>query len=73
MPLPYSNFRDGASSEPVKTIKISDNEDSSVDYLEICAQDLIDAVKANDTKGVAEALRAALDLLDSEDPHTNEE
>jgi hypothetical protein len=71
MPLPYSDYRDGASSEPVKV------QDAEPDYLEMCADDLNHAIKADDTKGIAAALRAAFDLLDSEPhvegPHTNEE
>ena len=69
MPLPFADYKDGASaSTPVETIKRkSDNEDEH-DYLEMCAGDLMHAFKANDVKACAAALRAAFDLLDSE-PH----
>lgn len=76
MPIPYKNFRDGASSAPIEKKKMQTTE-SEPDLLEICAEDLKQALKADDTKAIAEALRAAFDLLDSEPhvegPHTNEE
>lgn len=68
MPLPFSNYREGASSAPVETKQMSTTEDSAVDYLEICAEDLHNAMKAGNIKGIAEALRAAFEILESE-PH----
>lgn len=77
MPIPYKNFRDGASSAPVEVKKIHTNDSKESDLLEICAEDLNNAIKSSDIKGIAEALRAAFEHLDSEPhiegPHTNKE
>ena len=43
-------------------------EDQEYDSLESAAQELIDAVKAEDVKGAAMALRSAFELMGSE-PH----
>ena len=43
-------------------------EDSDYDSLESCAEDLTRAIASKDLKGVASALRAAFQILDSE-PH----
>jgi hypothetical protein len=52
------------------------DESESPDSIEYCAEDLMKAVHANDKKGVAEALRSAFTILDSEPhdegEHTNE-
>jgi hypothetical protein len=54
----------------------SDGEEE-YDAMEAAAHDLMTAVHARDTKGIAEALRAAFELADSEPhvegPHENEE
>jgi hypothetical protein len=76
MPIPYKNYRDGAASMPIESIKVG-SDDEGMDYLEMCADDLKHALKAGDSKAIAAALRAAFELLDSEPhvegPHTNEE
>jgi hypothetical protein len=47
-------------------------EDDSGAGISAAAQDLIDAVHAKDSAGVASALKAAFDILDSE-PHEENE
>jgi hypothetical protein len=52
------------------------DENSELSDLEICAEDLMKAVHANDRKAVAEAFRSAFEICDAapheEGPHTNE-
>lgn len=76
MPLPYSNYRDGAVSEPPKAIKISEAL-PEMDLLEVCAEELLQAFKDDNIKGIARILRDVFDYLDSEPhvegPHLNEE
>jgi hypothetical protein len=52
-------------------------KDSEDQGLMACAQDLIDAIQASDSKRVAAALRAAFEIVDSqpheEGEHTDEE
>ncbi len=56
---------------------IEKHDDSDTDGLGACAADLIRAVHAKDEAGVAAAMRAAFEILDSaphdEGPHTNEQ
>lgn len=62
-----------SSSEPIKR-----SPDREVDYdvLESAAQDLLDAFKKEDVRGIAIALRAAFELCDAsphfEGPHLEE-
>lgn len=44
-------------------------EENQYDEVESAARDLIDACKSDDVKGVAAALRAAFQILDSEPHH----
>jgi len=66
--IPYKNYRDGASSQPVETIKRDSDEEQEFDSLESAAEDLCKAIEAKDYKAIAVALRAAFELLESE-PH----
>ena len=54
-----------------------ESEPNKDEPLEACAEDLIRCVASSDKAGVAKALRAAFDILDSEPheegPHTNDE
>lgn len=63
----YKSPDGGIKSEPT----YSDGDD-----LRECASDLLKAVQSNDINAVAEAIRAAFTILDSqpheEGPHTNE-
>lgn len=45
-----------------------DQDDSKVDSIEYCAQDLLKAIESKDIKAIAEALRDVFDILDSQ-PH----
>lgn len=49
------------------------SEDSDTQGLEIAAKDLIHAVSMKDTKAVASALRAAFQILDSEEDTQEED
>lgn len=80
MALPLFKSKD----RPLGTMIIEDRkpdspqEDSAGDEgLQACAQDLMSAIESKNAKGIASALRAAFDILDSmpheEGPHTNEE
>lgn len=67
--LPFlKNQYEGSVSTPPDTIHREPDEDSEFDSLEVAAQDLCDAIHSKDYKGVASALRAAFDLLESQ-PH----
>lgn len=67
--LPFlKNKMEGSSSEPVEIKKREPDEESDYDGLHACAEDLMNAVHAKDIPGIAEALRAAFQVCDSE-PH----
>lgn len=68
--LPFLKDKKEASvSAPPSTItRESDDESDSFDSLEVAAQDLCDAIHSRNYKAVAEALRAAFELCESE-PH----
>ena len=67
--LPFlKKDEEGSVSVPVETKKRTPDEDAPFDALETAGQDLCDAVHAKDAKAVAQALRAAFELLESE-PH----
>lgn len=51
----------------ITTIRPSDHEKKEPSGLELAAKDLSDAVEAKDIKRIAAALKAAFDILDSED------
>lgn len=67
--LPFLKNKEGSVSAPTETIHRESDEESDFDSLEVAAQDLCDAIHSKDYKGVASALRAAFDLLESE-PHS---
>ena len=60
------------SKEEDKDDEQPDESDDSSAAIESCARDLIRAVKADDIKGVAEAIQSAFEILDSE-PHVEGE
>lgn len=47
-------------------------ESNENEGLESCAQDLLSAIEAKDAKGVASAIRAAYEILDSESADESE-
>jgi len=51
-----------------KPDKPEENQEDKDASIHACAQDLIDAVHNKDVKGVAEAMRSAFEILDSQ-PH----
>jgi hypothetical protein len=55
-------------SAPAESIKRDPDEGAEYDVLESAAEDLCKAVHANDYKGVAVALRAAFELMETQ-PH----
>jgi len=75
--LPFlKNTKEAGVSGPIESIeRKSDNEDEQYDVMEAAAEDLMNAIHAKDVKAIAEALRAAFELADSEPhmegPHTN--
>lgn len=67
--LPFLKLnQDAAASGPVESIKREPDEGEEYDVLESAAEDLCKAIHSKDYKAVAEALRAAFELCDSE-PH----
>lgn len=66
--LPFlKRTQDASVAAPIEhSMRKADSHDP--DGLHVAATDLIQAIKSNDIKGVAEALRAAFTLVDSE-PH----
>ena len=67
--LPFlKHSQDASVSMPSDTITRKPDEEKEYDVFEACAEDLINAIHSKDVKGVAEALKAAFELADSE-PH----
>lgn len=68
--LPFrKNQDDVGASAPVQSVSRKPDEDSdSYDAMEAAAEDLISAIHSKSVKAVAEALRSAFELADSE-PH----
>jgi len=66
--LPFKNYREGSVSAPVESVKREPDEEKDLDSLEIAAEELCKAIEAKDYPAIAEALRAAFELLDLE-PH----
>lgn len=60
--------QEGSASSPVEKIERKPDDGSDYDGLTAAAEDLCHAIKAEDYKAAAAALRAAFDLLESE-PH----
>lgn len=52
--------------------KPEESQDVSTEAIMACAQDLIDAVHAKDTKSAAEAIKSAFEILDAM-PHVEGE
>lgn len=66
--LPFLKRTQEGGASSVETELREPDEDKEYDAMHSAAQDLIDAIKRDDVKGVAESLRAAFELADSE-PH----
>ncbi len=69
--LPFlKKNQEASASAPIDPVKRKPDEESDdYDSLESAAQDLLHAIKEEDTKAIAAALRAAFDLCDSEPHH----
>jgi len=71
--LPFLNrIKDAGIAGVVTVHRSPDKPEETPDGVHMAAQDLIDAVKTNDVKAVAAALRAAFEIMDSE-PHVEGE
>lgn len=68
--LPFlKNKLEASVSAPVESLERKPDEGAEeFDTAEAVAQDILDAVKSNDAKMLAQALRAAFDLLEMQ-PH----
>ena len=67
--LPYlKRNKDGSASSPVEAIERKPDHEENFDVMESVAQDILNALESKDAKALAEALRAAFELMDSE-PH----
>jgi len=76
--LPFlKHTKEASVSVPSPIEKRSPDSESEYDSLESVGQDLLDALHAQDAKGIAAAFRAGFELLDSEPnfegPHTDKE
>lgn len=61
-------LKEGSVSAPVETVKRDPDEEPEYDSMESAAEDLMHAVHSKDVKGIAMALRSAIELFDSQ-PH----
>lgn len=70
--LPFLKSKEHQQAGVITQVRPSDNPDSSTkdEGLRACSRELIRAVGEGDEAGVASALRAAFQILDSD--HTNE-
>ena len=67
--LPFLKKNQEASgSGPIESVQRKPDDGAEYDALESAAEDLCHAIKSDDYKGAASALRAAFELMDSE-PH----
>ena len=67
---PFLKSKEASISAPPEVIKRKPDheEEGEYDPIESAAEDLHAAIKSNDVKAIAMALRAAFEILDSE-PH----
>lgn len=68
LPFLKNTNQDGASSSPIDSIKRNADDGSDYDSMESCAEDVLNAIQSKNKKLLAQALRAAFELCDSE-PH----
>lgn len=66
--IPFLKNKEASVSGPVDIERRKPDEEQEYDALEAAAEDLCNAIAAKDYKGIAVALRAAIQLADSE-PH----
>lgn len=66
--LSFLKNKEASASSPIESVERKPDEGAEYDVLESAAEDLCHAIKAEDYKAVAAALRAAFELCESE-PH----
>ncbi len=67
--LPFlKNNKDASASMPIESMERKPDDGAEYDSMESAAEDLCNAIKAEDYKAAAAALRAAFELMESE-PH----
>lgn len=67
--LPFmKRDKEGSASMPADSKMRKPDDGEAYDVMHSAAQDLLSAIESKSVKGIAEALRAAFDLADSE-PH----
>lgn len=69
--LPFlKKSKDAGAAAPIESLERKPDEpkDEDFDSLEVAAEDILSAMKANDAKALASALRAAFELLEMQ-PH----
>jgi hypothetical protein len=67
--LPFQKKQEASVVMPSESIRRTPDHEEEYDHVEAAAEDLYHAVKSGHIKGIAEALRAAFDILDSEPHH----
>ena len=67
--LPFlKNMQEASASAPADPVKRNPDNEEDYDSLHVAAEDVIAAVHAKDAKALAQALKAAFEIIDSE-PH----
>ncbi len=74
MSLPFlKNKKEAGISGPIESIERKSDHEEEYDPLESAAEDILQAIESKDHKYLAQALRAAFELMDSgpheEGPH----
>lgn len=67
--LPFlKRHKEASTSAPTDRMVREHDEDHDMDSMEVAAHDLKEALKKDDVQAIAQALRAAFEIADSE-PH----
>ncbi len=65
-------MKEASASGPVESVKRESDHEEEYDALHVAAEDILSAIKSNDAKALAQAFKAACDIVDSE-PHVEGE
>ena len=66
--LPFlKKAKEAGVSAPIESVTRTPDEGAEYDPMESAAQDLLDAIKSNNIKDVAAALRAAIELASAQE------